>query len=204
MFQTILVPFFLFPLVIVLARITDVSLGTLRIVLVSKGFKKIAPIISFFESFIWILVAARILSNLSTSEESISLLGVIQCVAYALGYALGTYFGMKIEARLSLGQVLVRAIVPREAENLVKTLRENKFGLTAIDASGKDGSVKVLFIVINRKELSNVLNVIKSINPATFYTIENVQTVNKGYFPELSHHDPVTKFTRAFIPGGRK
>ena len=204
MYETYIVPLLIFPLLIVLARITDVSLGTLRIVLVSKGFKKIAPVISFFESFIWIVVASRILANISTSGEILNLQSLIQCVAYALGYSLGTYFGMKIETKLSLGQVLVRAIVPREAESLVKVLRENKFGLTAVDASGKDGSVKILFIVINRTELKNVLNIIKSNNPATFYTIESVQTVNKGYFPELAHHDPITKFTRAFLPGGRK
>ena len=204
MFESIIIPYLIFPLLIVLARITDVSLGTLRIVLVSKGFRKIAPVISFFESFIWIVVASRILSNISTSGEILNLLSIIQCISYALGYSLGTYFGMKIERRLSLGQVLVRAIVTREAETLVKALRENKFGLTAVDASGKDGSVKILFIVINRTDLSNVLNIIKSNNPATFYTIESVQTVNKGYFSELAHQDPISKFTRAFLPGGRK
>jgi len=199
----ILWPYIVFPILIVLARITDVSLGTLRIVLISKGFKRIAPIISFFESFVWILVAARILSSMS-GNETITVLNIIQYFSYALGYAMGTFIGMKIEQKLSLGQVLVRAIATNEAESLVSTLRENKIGLTAVDASGKDGNVKVLFIVVNRTELSNVLNIIKINNPKTFYTVENVQTVNKGYFSEISSHDPFTKFANAFRPIVRK
>lgn len=202
-YDTFLFPLVIFPILIVLGRIADVAMGTLRIVLVSKGYRKLAPIVSFIESFIWIVVAANILSNMD-SGNFFSWENLMQCLAYALGYALGTIVGMKIETKLSLGQVLVRAIVPQEADALVFALRENKFGLTAVDASGKDGKVKVLFIVINRIELPSVLKIINTVNPSTFFTVESVQTVNKGYFPELNHQDPISKFSRAFKPGGRK
>jgi uncharacterized protein YebE (UPF0316 family) len=192
------------PIVIVLARVTDVSLGTLRIMLVSKGHKKIAPIISFFESLIWILVAGQIIKNISMDLSNIDPLDFVPMVAYALGYALGTYIGMKLEVKLSLGKVLVRAIVSIECMKLETALRNNNYGLTSVDANGKDGMVKVLFIVINRTDLHDVMDIIKENNPNAFYTIEGVQSVNAGYFPEIARDDSSSRIGRLFLPGGRK
>jgi len=188
MFAEILWPYVLFPILIVIARVTDVTFGTLRIILLSKGFKNIAPVVGFFESLVWILVAARIITDLTNP---------ITYIAYALGYAVGTYVGIIIENKLSIGSVLVRAIVSKESFALESVLRENKFGLTTVDATGKDGLVKVLFIVINRKELDKCVGIIRENNPAAFFTIENVQSVNAGYFPESEH----SKWSRMFLPG---
>jgi len=188
MFAEILWPYIVFPILIIIARVTDVTFGTLRIILLSKGFKNIAPVVGFFESLIWILVAAQIITELTSP---------ITYIAYALGYALGTYVGIIIENKLSIGNVLVRAIVPKDSIVLELALRDNKFGLTTVDATGKDGLVKVLFIVINRKELDKCVGVIRENNPTAFFTIENVQSVNAGYFPENEH----SRWSRMFLPG---
>ena len=187
--------YLIFPLFIVLARITDVSLATLRIILISKGFKKIAPFISFFEVLIWILVAKQIITESSSP---------IALIAYSLGYALGTYVGFMLEAKLSLGNVLVRVITPVDNKHLEQVLRENDYGLTTFDAMGKDGLVKVLFIVTKRTDLKFLVGLIRKNHPNAFYTIENVQHVNAGYFSEFIEEDPISKFSRKFLPGKRK
>ena len=180
--DTIFYMYILFPILIILARIADVSLGTLRIILVSKGLKAIAPIIGFFEVFIWILVAKQIITDV---PNELTFSSIIAYTSYALGYALGTYVGFALDKKLSLGKVLLRVILSKDNVKLAVALRENKFGVTVVDAEGKDGHVKILFIVLNRTELEKAIEMIKYQNPDAFFTIENVQTVNAGYFTKL-------------------
>ena len=68
------------PILICLARISDQSIGTLRLILVSKGYKLIAPFLAFFESLIWLLAVSQILKHLDNW---------VTFVAYGLGFALG-------------------------------------------------------------------------------------------------------------------
>ncbi|MCK9329195.1 MAG: DUF5698 domain-containing protein [Candidatus Cloacimonetes bacterium] len=192
MTESIYFQFIIFPLLIILARIADVSMGTLRIILLSKGHKRLAPIIGFFEVFIWILVAKQIITDVSN---------IIAYLAYALGYALGTYVGMAIESKLSLGKVLIRSIINKESEKLIQVLRENHIGLTTINAQGKYGDVKILFIIVNRTELNKVISLINSNNPKAFYTIESIQSVNAGYFSTIPNNEPIVRFTQLFRPG---
>jgi len=194
--DTLLFTYLFFPIIIVIARIADVSLGTLRIILLSKGYKGLAPIIGFFEVFIWILVAKRIITDV---PDTFTLSSIIAYTAYALGYALGTYIGIAMDKRLSLGKVLVRVILSKENVNLETILRENKFGLTAVDARGKDGQVKILFVVINRTELDLAIDLINTHNPGAFFTIESVQTVNAGYFSKFADND-AARFSKMFLP----
>lgn len=163
----------LFPLLIVLARICDVSLGTVRIILIGKGYKNIAPFIAFFEVLIWIIVVSRILQNLDKIQFYF---------AFALGFALGTFIGIKIENRLSLGQMIIRIISNQDYTGLIDTLTKNNFNFTTIDAKGKFGPVKIIFTVIKRHSLNKAIKIIESSENAAFYTIEDVRHV-KGSLP---------------------
>lgn len=165
--------YIILPLLIVLARIMDVSLGTLRIILISKGLKKVAPLIGFFEVLIWIVVVKQILTEINNP---------IAYVAYAFGYAMGTFIGIAIEDKLSLGTQMIRIVTKDNALILAEKLRQQNYGVTSLEAEGKDGSVKIIFTIINRKDLNAALSIIQENHPDAFYTIEDVQTVNKGFF----------------------
>ena len=89
------------PLLIFLARIGDVSIATIRIIFVMSGKKVIAPILGFFESLIWLLANGQIFNNIDN---------VWSYIAYASGYATGTFVGMYIEEKLAIGRVVVRII----------------------------------------------------------------------------------------------
>ncbi len=171
--------YIILPLIIIIARIMDVSLGTLRIILISKGLKKVAPLIGFFEVFIWIVVVKQILTDIQNP---------ITYFAYAFGYALGTYIGIWIEDKLSLGNVMIRFVIKDHAQVLTETLRSKNYGVTTVDAQGKDGLVKIVFTIINRKDLIQTIKIIENINPNAFYTIEDIQSVNSGFF-----YMPLTK-----------
>jgi uncharacterized protein YebE (UPF0316 family) len=166
------------PLLIVLARIADQTIGTLRLVYLSKGFKYLAPVMGFFEVLIWIIVVSQIFQKLDN---------YFYYFAYAFGFALGNFIGLKLEERLSLGKVVIRVFPKTNTDDIVRELSERGFGLTIMDAHGTRGPVKVLFSIINRKNLGNFLETIRKYDKHTFYTIEDVRTSAEGVFPSLTN-----------------
>jgi uncharacterized protein YebE (UPF0316 family) len=158
------------PLFIFVARICDVSLDTLRIIFISKGYKFIAPVIGFFEVLIWIVVITRIIQNIDNW---------LCYVAYAGGFATGNFVGMLLDEKLAFGYEMVRVITKKNAHELINALRKAGYGVTYVDAMGMQGEVGILYIVINRKKLNEIIGMINEFNPNAFYTIENVNFVNK-------------------------
>jgi uncharacterized protein YebE (UPF0316 family) len=162
------------PLLIFLARICDVSIGTLRIIFVSKGKKNIAPFLGFFEVLIWIIAISKIMQNLDN---------YINYIAYAAGFATGNFVGMIIEEKLAMGIQLIRVFAHQNGPDLVKTLNTNGFGATSVEAHGAIEKIDLIYTIVQRNELEKVLDIIDKFNPMAFYTIEDVKAVNEGIFP---------------------
>ena len=184
--------YILLPLIIFFARICDVSLGTMRIVFVSKGKKNIAPILGFFELFIWIVV----INEVFKSADSI-----VCYLAYAGGYAAGNFIGLNIEERLALGSQLIKVFSPKDVTLLQKHLNEAGFGVTVIEGDGSAGKVKILYTVINRKTFAQVEKILKEFDPLIFYVIEDVRLVKSGIFPAARHDMPFHRFFWRSRPG---
>lgn len=154
------------PLLIFLARITDVSIGTVRIIVVSRGIRALAAILGFFEVMIWLLAIRQIMQNLNNP---------FNYIAYAAGFAMGNFTGISIERRLLVSNVMVRVITRKDASALTSFLRGNGYGVTTVDAQGMEGPVKMIFTVVNRKNLFEIVEAIKKFNPNAFYTIEEMK-----------------------------
>ena len=163
------------PLLIFIARIMDVSLQTMRIVYVSRGHKKLAPIVGFFEVIIWLLAIKIIFDNVDN---------VLGYLAYGAGFALGNYVGILLEQKMAVGRVGIRIITRMDAGDLVKALRENGFGVTNIPAEGSEGPVSVIYLTIRRCDYEKVENLIKKYNPKAFFTLEDIRYVSEGIFPQ--------------------
>ncbi len=161
------------PVMIFLARICDVSIGTLRIIFVSKGKKSIAPILGFFEVLIWIIAISKIMQNLDN---------YINYVAYAAGFATGNFVGMIIEEKLAMGIQMIRVFTDDRGPELVKMLNTSGFGATSVPAQGAKERIFLVYTIVHRQELEKVLELIKSFNPKAFFTIEDVKEVNEGIF----------------------
>ncbi len=166
------------PLLIFAARLTDVSLGTLRIIFVSRGIKYIAPVIAFFEINIWLLAIAQIMQNLNNIACSL---------AYATGFALGCFVGMLIEEKLSIGMVMVRITTKHDSPQLVESLKEAGYGVTTVDADGVKGPVKIIMAVIRREDLHTIVNHVNQIHPHAFYSVEDIRSVAEPIFPSQRH-----------------
>ncbi len=166
--------YIILPLLIILARIIDVSIGTLRIIYVSKGMKYIAPILGFFEVLIWLLAIGQIMQNLDNW---------VCYAAYGLGFALGNYVGILLEKKLKMGTYIIRIITQKGADELCSALYRENYGITRINAEGSTGPVEVLYMIIRRKNIMHVERLIEQHNPNAFYTIEDVRFVSQGIFP---------------------
>ncbi len=169
--------FIILPLLIFFARVSDVTLGTLRIVFISQGRQKLAPIVGFFEIFIWLLAMGQIFNNLTN---------FIYYIAYAGGFAIGNYVGLIVENKISLGLLSLQLIIRENPEKLINILKDNGYSLTTMSAEGSKGIVKLVLLVIKRKNLPKILEIIRENNPKAFISIEQVKSVRGGNFPTRS------------------
>ncbi|SIR16518.1 DUF2179 domain-containing protein [Pontibacter lucknowensis] len=170
-----LVNWVIIPVLIFLARIMDVTLGTLRIVFISKGDKVIAPLLGFVEVLIWLVAITQVMQNLSNFASYF---------AWAAGFATGNFLGLRIEQKLALGQVVVRVITVDSGDQLIDRLAGRGYRLTALDAKGTRGKVNLLFMIVKRKKLQEVIDIIRDYNPNAFYSIEDVRSVSETGMPE--------------------
>jgi len=165
------------PLIIFISRVCDVSLGTLRHVFISKGFRRIVPLLGFFEVLIWIVVVAQVMKNLNN----------VACyLAWAGGFATGTYVGLLIEERLALGLQVIRIITNQDFNHLLDALKNENHGITIVDAQGAVGPVKMIFTIVKRKNVQHIVKIIQTHNPSAFYSIEDIKNANQGVFTENS------------------
>jgi uncharacterized protein YebE (UPF0316 family) len=166
--------FVIVPILIFAARVCDMSLDTIRVIFMSKGIRYLPAIIGFFEVIIWLVAIGQVMNNLTN---------VVCYIAYGAGFATGTFVGMAIEEKLSLGLTSVRIITKEDPAELMQFLRSHNYGVTSIDGEGGTGRVKMVFTIIKRQDLSHVIGIIKNFHPNAFYSIEEVKSVAEGVFP---------------------
>jgi len=171
----------IFPLLIFCARVCDVSLGTLRSVLASKGNKNIVPFIGFFEVLIWLLAISQIFNNLNNN--------FVFYFAWAAGYATGSYVGLTIEEKLALGIQVVRITTNQSCESLIEAIKRENYGLTIIDGQGARGPVKILWTTVQRKNVGKVVELMKQHTPNSFYFVEDVKDASQTYYPSANGKD---------------
>lgn len=159
-FRYVLLPFLIF-----LARIGDVSINTIRIIYVLGGRRMTASLLGFFESFIWLMAIRQIFEHLDNW---------ICYIAYPAGFACGIFVGMMIEERIAYGKVIVRIITRKEIAELLRYLTAERFRYTHVNAQGPDGHENLVFTVLERERLEDLLLKLKDILPTAFYTVERV------------------------------
>jgi len=163
----------LLPVIIFFGRICDVTLGTLRIIFVSKGEKKKAPIVGFFEVFIWVVVISQVFSHAND---------IVTYIAYAAGYATGNYVGILVENKIAFGYQLFRVYTKKNGHELALMLNKNGFGSTYIRGEGAISEVGIIETVVSRKGEKRVAAIINEFDPDAFYLVEDIRSKQKGIF----------------------
>lgn len=153
------------PLLIFMARIMDVSINTIRIIYVLGGRRLTATVLGFFESFIWLMAIRQIFEHMDNW---------VCYVAYPGGFAMGILVGMIIEERIAYGKVIVRIITRKDVTELIAFITKNQFRYTRVASEGLDGPENLVFTVLPRENLEELLTKMKTILPTAFYTVEKV------------------------------
>lgn len=177
------------PLLICAARICDVSLGTIRIISLSKGMKLVAAVFGFFEVAIWLFAIGQIMHNLNN---------FFNYFAYAAGYAAGNYFGVLIEEKLSIGMVMLRIVTRSGLQDLEQRLAGAGYVVTSLTGRSADGPVDVAITIIKRRQLSQLTKLIYGIDPTAFYVEEEIKSFRSS--PPLAS---APKAVRNFRAGRR-
>ena len=151
------------PLLIFCARIIDVSIGTIRMILILSGHRWIAAALGFVEVLVWVFAVGGAIKYLEHWPAAI---------AFAGGFATGTIVGMFIEGKLALGFRVVRVINANQSINLSALLRDADYRVTRIEGTGKTGPVEIAFLVVRRRVVPHVLKIMNDAAPDAFITIE--------------------------------
>lgn len=178
-YDSSLFTYLVLPIFIFISRILDVTIGTLRIVMVSKGQKIWAPFLGFFEVLIWLIAISKIFENLDNW---------VCYVTYAAGFATGNYIGLILEEKLAVGIVKIQIITRKRAVSLIENLSDAGYGITHQDAKGSAENVSIIYSIIKRTDIQKVERIVQKTNPNAFYSIEDVKFVNKGVFSSGKNH----------------
>ena len=172
------------PLIIFFARICDVTLGTIRIISVSRGLRKLAPILGFFEVLIWVVVIGQLVQNLKSPTAYFG---------YAAGFACGNYIGMFIEQKLAIGIYMVRIFLLETKTDLACSLARERLRRHDFPWEGKTGPVQMLYITVQRKQMDDLMSIVHAEVPDAFITVEEARTAEKGYFTAVGNPKPFSR-----------
>lgn len=166
--QTILIALLIFAV-----RVIATSLDTIRLILTMRSSKIWVWLLGFFNSMLWIVTFAFVLSDINN---------IVNVIFYAAGFATGNVMGMWIEDKLAVGFAEVRVISSKWGAAILDVLRENNYAVTEIPARGKDGMVSVITSSVRRSQVQDVEKLVRNIDQDAFITTEDVVAVRRGFW----------------------
>jgi uncharacterized protein YebE (UPF0316 family) len=153
---------------IFLARIADVSMGTVRILVGFRGYRLLAAAIGFCEAAIWVVAASKVIQHLDAWYL---------VVAYAGGFAAGNYLGLTLERRLAVGRELARIISYRPDAALSQELTRRGWPVVELHGTRRNHEpVEVMYVVAARRRMPELLALVRQFDPEALYTITDVKS----------------------------
>ena len=159
-------------LFIFIARMADVALMTIRMLMIVRGKRIQAAVIGFFEVTIYILALGQVVQNIDNTYS---------ILAYALGFSSGNYLGSYLEEKMAMGFMTVHVISKNYADELVEALRDLGYGVTVVNGMGRYRLRKLLYITLRRKDLSNLLAHIEREDKEAFVTVMDTRAIKGGF-----------------------
>lgn len=188
--QPFLYEWIILPLMIFLSRASDVSLGTLRNILINKNQKKVVPFIGFCEAMLWLFAVSGVLGYVSNW---------IGYLAWGLGFATGIFIGIKIDEKLGLGYQLFQIITHLDVADLLHHLKAEGFTATVLKGEGTRGSVLQISLIVLRTENARIRELIRVYAQGAFYTVADIRESNAGVFPQNDRNN-ILFYVKRLLP----
>ena len=161
-------------LFILVAKSIEVTLGTLRVIMIAKGYRKQGTALSFVEIMMWVFLAATVLNGMMETP--------IKGIIYGIGFSVGVYLGSRVEEILAFGKIALQIIIDENMTVEVSSLlRETGYAVTVIDAHGRDKDKSVLMIIANRKGKEALFDLIMERDPKAVIVTNDVSYLKGGY-----------------------
>ncbi len=162
-------------LLIFFARVIDISLGTIRMIMVVRGKRVQAALIGFVEALVFVVAIGRVLNHMDDP---------INVLMFASGFGTGNYVGMWVEEKMALGNIIVQAITPAHYQDLTNLLREEGFGVTIVQGYGIKGTNNLVNITLQRKRMNKLMKIIDNYDKEIFVTVTDARAIRGGYFSQ--------------------
>ena len=165
-------------IVVIIARIADVSIGTIRTIVTVQGRTTMAFCLALVEITIWVTVASTVINQIKEQP--------LLVVFYAFGYATGNVVGILVERKLAFGMTVLRVISRSAGKMIAETLRERGQPVTIFMGEGMRGPVAELNIASRRRDLKWILPEVMRLDPDAFYVLETARDVSRALKPTFT------------------
>jgi uncharacterized protein YebE (UPF0316 family) len=154
-------------------KAVEVTIGTLRNIMINRGFRRQGTCLSIIEILLWTFIASRVIMGITDAP--------VKGIAYAIGFSMGIYCGSYIEGVIALGRVLVQIIVGKDnAHALTCALRDKGYAVTAINAQGRDSDKTVLMVFANRRGKDSIIREIRQLDDSAMIVTNDVSALHGG------------------------
>jgi len=172
-------PIILTGLIVFIARVFDVSIGTIRTIVTVQGRTFVAFCLAMVEISIWIYVASGVIHQIKEQPLLVAF--------YALGYATGNVVGIMVERYLAFGLIVLRVITRDAYQQIAEILRSQGQPVTIFMGEGMRGPVAELYIACQRRDLKWILHEVNNADANAFYVIEAARDVSRILRPTYTH-----------------
>ena len=166
-------------LILFMLCLIQVSTGTLRTIMITRGKRLWAALLGFLEVSLWVIGVSQVIGHLDT---------IWNVIGYSGGYVVGTMMGMWLEKRLGLGHVYVDIVSIIKGSEIAQKVRQAGFGATQLPAQGRSGPVQLVGVVTPRKQVAQLLRLVSEIDETSFVTVKEAHQVIHGYQPVVAKH----------------
>ena len=149
------------------SKIIENAVATLRLIVVANGKKKLGALLQGIVALVWIFVTGIVIVNINKD--------LFKVVFFVLGSIVGSYLGSIIEEKIALGMNMLICITKEKYEDKIKN-KLNNYQITTI--CEKDNNYSVLLIVLKRKEINKISEILKSIDKDIIIISEKAKTIN--------------------------
>jgi uncharacterized protein YebE (UPF0316 family) len=157
---------------IFLAKLMEVTVSTIRIVLTARGYRLVASLLAAVEITIWIIVTSTVLLGLRDDP--------LRAVAFGLAFAIGIFVGILIEDKLALGLAQIEVIAEFEvAKQITNKLREHGYGVTTFDCEGLEGKKLSISLKVLRKDVPLTMGLLREFDQL-FVTVTDIRKLSMG------------------------
>ena len=157
---------------IFVAKMIEVTLATMRIVLTSKGYRIAASLMAAVEITMWLIVISTVL--LGINEDP------LRAVAYGIAFVIGIYIGIVVEDKLALGLSQIEVIAEFEkAKEITIKLREQGYAVTTFFCEGLEGKKLAIIAKVHRKDIPVTMDLLKEYENL-FVTVTDIKKLSIG------------------------